>query len=152
MTLRFYDLRGDGLTDCGKCNGAIPRCDSRMYDTIQTQGHSMIGEKLREARGARRLSLSDVAQKAHISAATLSRIENSKQGVALSLFLTLLKILHVEPADVLDGNGNGNGDSPSNRLVDQITALQADQRARLWRDLAASRRSQRPRPADGRAI
>jgi transcriptional regulator with XRE-family HTH domain len=109
----------------------------------------MIGEKLREARGARHLSLSDVAQKAHISAATLSRIENSKQGVALSLFLTLLKILHVEPVDVLDGNGNGDS---SNRLADQITALQADQRARLWRDLAASRRAQRPRPADGRAI
>jgi len=110
----------------------------------------MIGEKLREVRGARRLSLSDVAEKAHISAATLSRIENGKQGLALGLFLTLLKILHVQPVDVLESEENGA--SSGDRLVDQIASLQGDQRTRLWRDLAASRRAQRPRPSDGRAI
>jgi transcriptional regulator with XRE-family HTH domain len=110
----------------------------------------MIGEKLREVRGARHLSLSDVAVKAHISAATLSRIENGKQGIDLGLFLTLLKILRVQPVDVLEGeNGEtGSGD----RLVDQITALEADQRTRLWRDLAASRRTQRVKPSSGRAL
>lgn len=110
----------------------------------------MIGERLRDARAARQLSLSDVAEKAHISAATLSRIENSKQGVDLGLFLSLLKILHIEPGDVLEEDG---AVSSGDRLVDQITTLNAEQRTRLWKDLAASRRAQRPRiTGDGRAM
>ena len=109
----------------------------------------MIGERLREARGARSLSLADVAGKAHISAATLSRIENGKQGVDLGLFLTIVKILRVEPADVL---GSEEENSSGDRLVDQITALQGEQRTRLWRDLAASRRASHERRSDSRAI
>jgi len=109
----------------------------------------MIGERLREARGARHLSLSDVAGEANISAATLSRIENGKQGIDLALFLSILKILRVEPADVLNSEEDDGG---RDRLVDQITALQGEQRTRLWRDLAASRRASQARRSDSRAI
>jgi len=109
----------------------------------------MIGERLREIRSARHLSLSDVAGKADISAATLSRIENGKQGIDLSLFLNLLKILRTQPSEVLEDNGSV---PMSERLVDQISALDGDQRARLWRDLAVSRRTQRTRPTDAKAM
>src|SRR2546423_3585082 len=62
----------------------------------------MIGERLREARDMRGMSLMDVAGKAHISAATLSRIENNKQGLDFGLFLVLAKILARAPAELVE--------------------------------------------------
>ena len=104
----------------------------------------MIGDRLREGRSARRLSLSDVAAKADISAATLSRIENGKQGLDVNLFLLLLKILRMQPSDIFGDDGNSSGD----RLVDQISRLTSEDRIKLWNDLAASRRLHRNRRAN----
>ena len=100
----------------------------------------MVGERLREARGALSLSLADVAQRADISAATLSRIENNKQGLELGLFLILAKILHVSPAEVLKGSAEGPTADP---LVARIAALPVAERTKLWSELAAARRAQR---------
>lgn len=105
----------------------------------------MIGERLREARQAQSLSLSQVAMKARVSVATLSRIETNKQGLEMGLFLTLSKILKIAPQELLgidgeNGNGNGNGSDP---LVGKIAALDPLGRAQLWRDLAAARRTDR---------
>jgi len=109
----------------------------------------MVGERLREARSARHLSLSDVAEKASISAATLSRIENGKQSLDVGLFLLLLKILRIQAMDVLDNDASV---SSGDRLVDQITRLDAEQRAKLWNELAATRRSQRARRSSAREM
>lgn len=101
----------------------------------------MIGERLREERESRGMSLTDVATKAHISAATLSRIENSKQGLDFGLFLVLAKVLAVAPADLVsDGDGDGEGRDP---LVAKIAQLSTNDRARLWRELADARRNSR---------
>jgi len=109
----------------------------------------MIGDRLRAARASRQLSLSDVAEKAHISAATLSRIENGKQGLDLGLFLLLLKILRIEAMDVLEPDGTiSSGD----RLVDQIARLNGDDRVKLWKELASSRRTQRARRVTSREM
>ena len=109
----------------------------------------MIGDRLREARAARQFSLSDVAEKAKISAATLSRIENGKQSLDVGLFLLLLKILRIQPSEVLEPDGNV---SSGDRLVDQIARLDGDSRTKLWKDLAASRRSTRARRANTREV
>lgn len=85
------------------------------------------------------MSLIDVAGKAHISAATLSRIENSKQGLDFGLFLVLAKVLSVSPADLVGGE-DGDGHDP---LVAKIAQLSTNDRARLWRDLADARRNSR---------
>ncbi|HEV8431956.1 MAG TPA: helix-turn-helix transcriptional regulator [Thermoanaerobaculia bacterium] len=99
----------------------------------------MIGERLREVRETRGLSLTDVATKAHISAATLSRIENSKQGLDFGLFLILAKVLAVAPTDlVVDESGDGH-----DPLVAKIAQLSTSDRVRLWRDLADARRNSR---------
>jgi transcriptional regulator with XRE-family HTH domain len=99
----------------------------------------MIGERLREARGTRGMSLTEVAAKAHISAATLSRIENAKQGLDFGLFLVLAKILAVAPSDLVEGD-SGEGHDP---LVGRIAQLSTGERARLWHELAVARRSSR---------
>ena len=98
----------------------------------------MIGERLREARETRGLSLTDVAVKAHISAATLSRIENSKQGLDFALFLVLAKVLAVSPSDLIDDD-----DTQHDPLVAKIAQLSTSDRVRLWKDLTEARRSSR---------
>ena len=67
----------------------------------------VIGNRLRQARTARQLSLNDVAGRAKISVATLSRIERDKQGIDLGLFLTLSRILKAPPHDLLTADGDG---------------------------------------------
>jgi len=92
----------------------------------------MVGEKLRDARTALGLSLSDVAGRAQISAATLSRIERDKQTLGLDLFLLLAKILKVSPAECLGENG-ANGDS-ADSLVQRFTSMDSRDRATFWRE------------------
>lgn len=94
----------------------------------------MLGEKLRDARTSLGLSLSEVAERAQISAATLSRIERDKQTLGLDLFLQLAKILKVSPAACLgDGESNGNG---ADSLVQRFTAMDPRDRAAFWREVA----------------
>lgn len=99
--------------------------------------NAMIGDKLRQARLAQDRSLADVAAKAKISVATLSRIENDKQSVDLALFLAIAKVLQVGIQNLLHEDGApGNG----NLLARQIAALAPKEREELWRELAAERR------------
>lgn len=116
----------------------------------------MVGERIREARLAQSRSLADVAGKAQISVATLSRIENAKQSVEVGLFLLLARVLSVPAHELLgtqdeeehgngDGNGNGDGHSKLDPLVRRIAALGSQDRLELWKELAAERRAHRLR-------
>ncbi len=110
----------------------------------------MVGERIREARQAQSRSLADVAGKANISVATLSRIENDKQSVEVGLFLLLARVLSIPAHELLgtqeeNGNGDGNGHSKLDPLVRRIAALGSADRLELWKELAAERRTQRAR-------
>jgi transcriptional regulator with XRE-family HTH domain len=101
----------------------------------------MIGENIRQARLSQDRSLADVAKKAKISVATLSRIENDKQTLELGLFLTLARILDRTPQDLLaDLASEGTGLDP---LVRRIAGFEAVERARFWRELATAQRTHR---------
>jgi transcriptional regulator with XRE-family HTH domain len=104
---------------------------------------TMIGENIRQARLAQQRSLADVAKKAKISIATLSRIENEKQTLELGLFLTLAKVLDRAPNDLLGEDGNGSDGGLD--LVKKIAAIESSERTQLWRDLATERRNTRVR-------
>jgi len=99
----------------------------------------MIGERIRQTRQARRLSLNDVSERAKISVATLSRIERDKQGLELGLFLTLCRILKSSPQDFLGTDAPENVDP----LALKIAGLQHTERVQLWRDLAVARRGEK---------
>lgn len=99
----------------------------------------MVGTRIRQARTARHLSLSEVASRAKISVATLSRVERHKQGLELGLFLTLCRVLKTSPQDLLGGEEGDNVDP----LAVRISALDHSERVHLWQDLAASRRNDR---------
>jgi transcriptional regulator with XRE-family HTH domain len=99
----------------------------------------MIGDRLRDVRQSQHLSLTAVAAKAKISAATLSRIETSKQALDLGLFLSLARILKVSPRDLIGENEEVTDDP----LIGRLAALDSGQRTKFWRELAAARREQR---------
>ena len=109
----------------------------------------MVGTRLRTARQSRNLSLTELAAKAEVSAATLSRIERDKQNLDMALFLTLTRILRLAPHEVLSDPEEEKGLDP---LVRAISGMPAAERAKLWRSLAAERRSHRSVKADSRAI
>jgi len=100
-----------------------------------------IGDRIRETRLSQHLSLSQVAAKAEISAATLSRIETNKQNLDLGLFLILARVLHTTAPELLGDDGNGADDAErTDPLVRRIAALETSERTQLWRDLAESQR------------
>ena len=109
----------------------------------------MVGNRLRIARQSRNLSLTQLAESADISAATLSRIERDKQNLDLGLFLTLTRILKLTPHEVLGDVADEEGVDP---LVRAISGMQTGERAQLWRSLAAERRTHRSRRNEGRAV
>lgn len=95
----------------------------------------MIGHKLREARQQRRLSMKQVAEKADLSLATLSRIENNKQPVDTDLLLELARILKADPIELLGVREQPKDESPAS-IVRRILALDANERMVLWKELA----------------
>jgi transcriptional regulator with XRE-family HTH domain len=99
----------------------------------------MVGTRIREARTSRNLSLNEVATRAHVSVATLSRIERDKQGLDLGLFLILCRVLKAMPHDLLGDEADENVDP----LALQIARLTHTDRVQLWRDLASARRNGR---------
>lgn len=96
-----------------------------------------VGERLRKARQGQNLSLQQVAEKTHLSSATLSRIETSKQGLDLEVFLELAKVLDLDPAELLDENG----DRRSQAAV--IDGLDPHDRLQMWRDLTSRTKAKR---------
>jgi transcriptional regulator with XRE-family HTH domain len=101
----------------------------------------MIGNRLRQTRVGQQRSLADVASKADISVATLSRIENNKQALDMDLFLRLSKILKVAAAELVAEEGDGEGDEP---LARRVAGLAIAERTKLWRDMVAARKQNPP--------
>lgn len=103
----------------------------------------MIGEKIRGLRQSQGRSLADIADKAKISVATLSRIENEKQTLDLGLFLVLARVLGIAPAEIL--SDGADPDDSVDPLARRIARLHTRERTELWRELAAERRTTRSR-------
>lgn len=130
------------LNDCGGRLHKMQTSCTVFFKSLRTQPVTlivMIGARIRQIRQGQRRSLADVAQKAKVSVATLSRIENDKQTLDLRLFLTIAKVLECAPAELL-GELEGEADR-IDQLVQKIAAFQTDERMRLWRDLANVRRT-----------
>lgn len=101
----------------------------------------MVGMKLRETRLAQKRPLADVAAKASISVATLSRVETDKQSIDLGLFLTLARVLGIAPAELLAPSEEQHGTAP---LARRIVQLGSRKRLELWQTLASEARQARP--------
>jgi len=101
---------------------------------------SPVGERLRTARMSRELSLGDVAGQIGVSAATLSRIENGKQSLDLPLFLDLARVLAVRPVAMLE---DGDGPARIEELIEELAALPAAERSRVFAEANERSRGRR---------
>ena len=122
---------------------------SRRRPKRSVLSFAVIGERIRQARQGQQRSLADIAAKAKISVATLSRIENDKQSVDLGLFLLIARVLGIAPSELLgeDGQKGGHGDP----LAQRIATLGTAERAQLWRELTVERRAARGRARGARS-
>jgi len=102
----------------------------------------MLGTRLRQARQSRSLSLQEVATRAKISVATLSRIERDKQGLDTEMLMTLSRVLKVPPHDLLETGPEAKTDEA---LASRIAALSPRERIALWTSLAHERSKERSR-------
>ena len=103
----------------------------------------MIGERLRELRQMQGKSLADIAGKAKISVATLSRIETDKQSVDVDLLIILAGVLGTQAREILSESDQGT--ERREELAQRIAGMDTRKRADFWRDLATERRNQRGR-------
>ncbi|HXI12666.1 MAG TPA: helix-turn-helix transcriptional regulator [Thermoanaerobaculia bacterium] len=95
-----------------------------------------IGQKLRNARREQGLSLQQLADQAHVSIATLSRIETHKQSLDIELFVSLAGLLKQSPSELLTSTQENEASSHS--LMRRISSLDFSQRMHLWSQLAAT--------------
>lgn len=102
----------------------------------------MYGHKLRTARLAQDMSLQQVAEKAKISTATLSRIETAKQTLDVGTLLVLAKILKLRPSDIVD---DAEPRAERDDLVQKLVQLDPRTRTEVWQLLAARRRGEKQR-------
>lgn len=98
-----------------------------------------VGDRLRLARKRAGMSLARVAEEAEMSISTLSRIETGKQPIEVQTFVSLSRILDVDPGALI---GTAvNGDDPIDPLLRQLRVLDRGERLRLWQQLAQASRS-----------
>ncbi len=88
------------------------------------------GEKLRVARVGQRMPLREVASRAGISQATLSRIERGKQTLDVDMLVRIAAILGKEPRELF-----GQGHPAPAQIV---ASLSAQERIEFWQLLARS--------------
>lgn len=103
-------------------------------------GRTGVGEALRSARIGNHLSLSDVASQAGVSVATLSRIENEKQSIDVTLLVRLSAIVGVAPATVLTPENYGH-DKPTD-LARELASRTPAERAQIL--IRATKHGRRP--------
>lgn len=88
------------------------------------------GERLRAARVGQRMPLREVASRAGISQATLSRIERGKQTLDVDMLVRIAEILGKEPQELF-----GEAHSTPAQIVGSLSAAE---RIEFWQLMARS--------------
>jgi transcriptional regulator with XRE-family HTH domain len=83
-----------------------PTDDQLVHDTDAVLGS--VGPRLRDARQARRMTLSDVAERTGISTSTLSRLESGQRRPNLDLLLPLAHVYRVALDDLIGAPPTGD--------------------------------------------
>ncbi len=68
-----------------------------------------LGQRLRWTRNRKVWTLDELAEKSGVTKATLSRLENGRQGARQSTIRKLAQVLEVEPSWLLLGDEAGQG-------------------------------------------
>ena len=72
-----------------------------MGRRVESQELAALGERIRERRMELRLSQEALAEKAGISANTVSRIEGGQSAMSIEIFIKMVQILSVDANELL---------------------------------------------------
>jgi transcriptional regulator with XRE-family HTH domain len=104
----------------------------------------IVGKRIRELRLAQGRSLADIAKRAEVSVATLSRVETGKQTIDLGFLICVARILGTTADEILlDGRGAGSAAV----LAATIASMPPGERMGFWRALGDARRTRRGKTA-----
>lgn len=98
---------------------------------------STVGSRLKAARLARGMSLGDVADEVGVSVATLSRVENEKQRLAVPMLFAVADAIGVAAVDIVHDRKGGDND---HRLQDMLAAARPREQARIFMSARRPRR------------
>lgn len=96
------------------------RQNQHFLSNSVTEGAQRLGERLRRARKAKKLSLADLERICRIHRTTLGRLERGDLGVSIGVLLSVLEVLN-ELADV--ELVLSNPDTPEHRRVVNLPVL-----------------------------
>ncbi|MBC3809216.1 helix-turn-helix transcriptional regulator [Undibacterium seohonense] len=99
------------------------RQNSQFASNSVTEGARRLGERLRRARKAQKLSLSDLERICRIHRTTLGRLERGDLGASIGVLLSVLEALN-ELADV--ELVLSQPDTPEHRRVINVPVLDQD--------------------------
>ncbi len=105
---------------------------------------SLVGQRISKARIKLGMSTQELAEKIGKSQATVSRIENGKQGVTLPLLLTLSRVLQTNLTALIDHDHVGGNEIQKYGFVLQTILSVSRERAHLTLDLVAAETAIRP--------
>ncbi len=96
-----------------------------------------IGRRIEAYRDRCKMSTQELAGRIRRSQATISRIENGKQGLTFELLATIASELRVHPFALLSDGGNGEGGSELERLRQVLSRIR--QTVETWEEEEESR-------------
>lgn len=71
-----------------------------------------LGERIKNLRKARKMSIDELAQKVHYSVKSIVLVENGQAVISLELFVTLCTVLDIAPNELLEGEYRTSGAPP----------------------------------------
>ncbi|MEL6676511.1 MAG: helix-turn-helix transcriptional regulator [Bacteroidota bacterium] len=77
-----------------------------MAELFKDQALSQVGRRIKEIRRGKRMNLQELAEKSHVTAGLISKIENFRTIPSLPVLLNIARALEVEMADLVSEVSN----------------------------------------------
>ena len=109
---------------------------------IKPYEYSLIGERVRQARKAKRYTQAQLAEKIDINPKNVSQLERGMTGISLSSLIAICRTLDVSADYILFGvEGKGAGDTVTKLLaqLDEKDQLYAEKLLQVYADACKSR-------------
>lgn len=85
--------------------------------------YNRLGERIKNIRRGKKLSIEDLAQKVQYSAKSIVMLESGQASIGLELFANLCTVLDVTPNDLLEGEYRVTGGAPASVRASEISQM-----------------------------
>ena len=109
-----------------------------MGNRAESQDLIELGNRIRDRRQEIRLSQEKVAERAGISANTVSRIEGGQSAMSIEIFIKMVQILGVDANELLGGTGLvAEGDGQCQKIFCRIRHLKKSEQTVVLQTMEA---------------